>query len=42
VGHFAPLEDPEGVMDAVDAFIREEAPAEADPLRFRELLQRGG
>jgi pimeloyl-ACP methyl ester carboxylesterase len=41
-GHFAPLEDPDGVVAALGRFIREEAPADPDPARFRELLRTGG
>src|SRR3954447_26306460 len=41
-GHFPPLEDPRGVIDAVSAFIRSEPPAQPDPDRFRELLRSGG
>ena len=41
-GHFAPLEDPDGVVGALATFIREEAPANPDPARFRELLRTGG
>jgi len=41
-GHFAPLEDPDGVEGALRSFLREEAPATPDPNRFRELLREGG
>jgi pimeloyl-ACP methyl ester carboxylesterase len=38
-GHFPPLEDPRGVVDAIDEFIRNQPPAEPDPDRFRRLLR---
>src|SRR3954451_24096627 len=41
-GHFAPLEDPDGVTDAVREFIEAEPPAQPNPDRFRELVRRGG
>jgi pimeloyl-ACP methyl ester carboxylesterase len=41
-GHFPPLEDPRGVIDAVREFIEVEPPSEPDPERFRELLRAGG
>jgi len=41
-GHFPPLEDPRGVIDAVREFIEAEPPAQPDPDRFRELLRSGG
>ena len=41
-GHFPPLEDPRGTIDALRTFINTEPPAPADPDRFRELLRRGG
>jgi hypothetical protein len=40
-GHFPPLEDPGGVMDALRDFIREQPPSQPDPDRFRRLLRRG-
>src|SRR5205823_7814344 len=40
-GHFAPLEDPRGVVAALRDFIRTEAAAEPDPDRFRGLLRKG-
>ena len=40
-GHFPPLEDPGGVMDALRDFIRERPPSQPDPDRFRRLLRRG-
>jgi pimeloyl-ACP methyl ester carboxylesterase len=41
-GHFPPLEDPRGVIDAIRDFIEVEPPSEPDPERFRELLRTGG
>lgn len=38
-GHFAPLEDPEGVVDAITTFIDDEPPAEPNPQRFVELMR---
>jgi pimeloyl-ACP methyl ester carboxylesterase len=41
-GHFPPLEDPRGVIEAIRDFIEVEPPSEPDPERFRELLRTGG
>ena len=41
-GHFQPLEDPRGTIDALRTFIETEPPAPSNPDRFRELLRRGG
>src|SRR5436190_12518299 len=41
-GHFPPLEDPGGVVEAMRDFIRSVPGADPDPDRFRELLRSGG
>jgi pimeloyl-ACP methyl ester carboxylesterase len=40
-GHFGPLEDPQGVIDALRAFIEDEAPAVPDPERMRAMMREG-
>lgn len=39
VGHFAPMEAPDALADAISRFMRETKPAVADPERFRRLLR---
>lgn len=41
-GHFPPLEDPDGVIEAVRAFVAAEPAADPDPERFVELMREGG
>lgn len=41
VGHFAPLECPQAVLEAITGFIAETEPARSDREQFRRLLRRG-
>src|SRR4051794_10700274 len=40
-GHFPPLEDPDGVIDALRDFVAAEPAADPDPERFVELMRLG-